>query len=271
MENNLLSGISLTAAFIGGNLALFAPCCITFLFPAYIGTVFKERKKVVLLTLVFGFGLSSILIPVALGFKSIIFIFDKYHTTTYLLGAFIMIVLGFLTLLETKISLPIPRYQMPKKMTISSTFILGVFSGITSSCCAPVLFAAITLSSLTPSLIGSLIVSVAYVAGIVFPLFFMSIIFDKLTQKKLFDVKRLIYKPLKLVGSLIFIISGIVIAILSLMGKINMNPANESYSNNLREFIYSISGKIPSTYTDFIIFILLIFLIFKVKNWIGKI
>ena len=38
--------ISLIAAYIAGMVALFAPCCISYLFPAYLGNIFKERKQV---------------------------------------------------------------------------------------------------------------------------------------------------------------------------------------------------------------------------------
>ena len=48
---------SLIAAFVAGMVALFAPCCITFLLPAYLGNVFKEKEKVLLMTLIFGLGI----------------------------------------------------------------------------------------------------------------------------------------------------------------------------------------------------------------------
>jgi hypothetical protein len=63
MDTNFLFGISLTASFLAGVLALFAPCCITFLFPSYLGTIFKENKRVMYYTLVFALGLGLILVP----------------------------------------------------------------------------------------------------------------------------------------------------------------------------------------------------------------
>jgi len=44
--------LSLFASFIAGMVALFAPCCITFLLPAYFANVFKEKKRVVLMTFI---------------------------------------------------------------------------------------------------------------------------------------------------------------------------------------------------------------------------
>ena len=57
MDINTVMSVSLIAAFLAGVVALFAPCCITFLLPAYLGSVFKEKKRVMLMTLVFGAGI----------------------------------------------------------------------------------------------------------------------------------------------------------------------------------------------------------------------
>lgn len=265
---SLISGISITAAFMGGMVALFAPCCITFLFPAYLGTIFKEKGKIVFLTLIFGLGLASILVPVAFGFRLIVSLFNQYHTTTYLMGASFMVLLGLATLFEAKINLPfLPRYQIPQKMTIASTFLLGVFSGITSSCCAPVLFAAITLSSLSPTFITAFIISLVYVLGIVFPLFFLSLLYEKLSQSRLFTIKSKINKPLKVIAAATFILSGVLIGYLALIGKIVMSQENEAFAQNLRMIIYDISGRLDNSVVDialfFLIFIILIFFIRK--------
>ncbi len=261
MNSNLFFGVSLTASFLGGMVALFAPCCITFLFPSYLGTIFKERKRVVFLTLIFALGLGSILVPVALGMKFIVLLFDRYHTTTYLLGALFMFVLGLMTLFDTKIMLPLPHFTMPKETTVVSTFILGVFSGITSSCCAPVLFAAITLSSLSPTIITALIVSIVYVLGIVFPLFFLSLFYEKLTQQYLYKIKTNIEKPLKIVASLTFMVSGVLIAALALTGRIKMETGM-GYGSNLRIFIYDISSRLPNPILDILVLVGIIILFF---------
>lgn len=266
MDSNLFFGVSLTASFLGGMVALFAPCCITFLFPSYLGTIFKERKRVVLLTLVFALGLGSILVPVALGMRIIVSIFDQFHTTTYLLGALLMVLLGLMTLFDTKLSLPLPHFTMPKETTVASTFFLGVFSGITSSCCAPVLFAAITLSSLSPSLLTALVVSIFYVLGIVFPLFFLSLIYDKLTNQYLYKIKSNIEKPLKILAAAIFIFSGIAISFLALTGRIQME-SGMAYGVTLRMFIYEVSGRLRNPLLDLgMIAAIIIIFIIMIKN-----
>lgn len=260
MTNSLFFGVSLTASFLGGMVALFAPCCITFLFPSYLGTIFKERKRVVFFTLIFAAGLGSILVPVALGMRLIVTFFDQFHTTTYLLGSLLMFLVGLMTLFEVKLMLPFPRYTMPRQTTVLSTYLLGVFSGITSSCCAPVLFAAITLSSLSPTLLTSLIVSIVYVLGIVFPLFFLSLFYEKITNQYLYNIKKKADKPLKILASLTFMISSVIIAILALTGKIQMEQ-NMAYGNTLRNFIFNISSKLQNPLLDILVLIAIIIFI----------
>jgi len=271
MDSNLLFGVSLTAAFIGGMVALFAPCCITFLFPSYLGTIFKERSRVVFLTLIFALGLGSILVLVALGFRFVISFFDTFHTTIYLLGALVMFIVGLMTLFDTKLMLSLPRYTMPEKTTVGSTFLLGIFSGITSACCAPVLFAAITLSTLSPTLLTSLIVSFVYVLGIVFPLFILSLFYEKITNQYLYNFKKKTEKPLKLLAAGTFLISSIVIAILALTGKIQME-SSDAYSNQLRSLIYNLSGYFRNPVFDtLIVGFAIAFIYFAVKQGRNKI
>ncbi len=266
MNSNLFFGVSLTASFIGGMVALFAPCCITFLFPSYLGTIFKERSRVVFLTLIFALGLGMILIPVALGFRFIVSFFDQFHTTVYLLGALVMFLVGLMTLFDKKLMLPLPHYTMPQKTTVGSTFLLGIFSGITSSCCTPVLFAAITLSTLSPTLLTSFIVSFVYVLGIVFPLFLLSLFYGKITNRYLYNVKKRTEKPLKIIAAATFLISSIVIAVMALTGKIQMEKSNK-YSNELRILIYNLSGYFRSPIFDILIIAgTIIFIIFAVKQ-----
>lgn len=258
---NLFFGISLTAAFVGGMVALFAPCCLTFLFPAYLGTIFKAKGRVVFLTLVFAAGIAVILVPVALGFRFIVSFFNEFHTAVYLLGALMLIILGLMTFFETKVMLPFTiAYKMPENVTVASTFLLGIISGITSSCCAPVLLAAITLSSLSPTLLSAVIVAVVYVLGIVAPLFFLSLIYDKVTSKYLSNFKKKIQRPLKFLAAAIFVAVGIIIAILALQGRIQME-GSEGYSQFVRNLIYSLSSFFARPLTDIAVLLIIVALL----------
>jgi cytochrome c biogenesis protein CcdA len=66
----------------------------------------------------------------------------------------------------------------------ASFFALGVFSGIASSCCAPVLAGVMTLSALSGSPGGGTMLGLAFVLGMTFPLFVMALLWDKLRLRE---------------------------------------------------------------------------------------
>ena len=256
MANNFFFGISLTGSFLAGALALFAPCCITFLFPAYLGTIFKERKNIMFYTLIFALGLSSILIPVALGFRVFIFFFDQFHRQIYYFGGLFLIFMGIMTL---KPLFAIPQFfhikpKLDKKVNIFSVFSLGLMSGLSSSCCAPVLFAAVTLTSLAPNTFQAIIVSSAYVLGIVFPLFIMSLFYKKLTEKISGSNRQKIYNIFKYLGAFIFIVSGILIIIFDALNKIQMYQM-DVYTKPMRLLVFNLSKYFQNPVLDLLIFV----------------
>src|SRR3989338_9581632 len=95
------------------------------------------------------------------------------------------------------IKLPMPRLGNvnSQKTDIFSIFTLGVFSGITSACCAQVLIGILTLTFLSPTFFGALSIGAMYVLGMVAPLLLISIFLDgrmpgvKILRKCLFVIK----------------------------------------------------------------------------------
>jgi len=271
MNTQFIFGISLTASFLAGVLALFAPCCITFLFPSYLGTIFKDSKKVILYTLIFALGLAFVLIPVALGFRLIVFFLDAYHKQIYFLGAFLLMFMGLMTL-KPIFHLPQLFHVQPKidkSINVGSVFGLGLMSGLTSSCCAPVLFAAVTLTSLSPTLFQAIIVSMAYVLGIVFPLFLLSLSYEKFSKKISGQNRQKIYTVLKYLGASVFIISGILIAIFNYFNKIEMNQM-EGYSKQVRLLVFEIAKRFQNPLLDISVFLLFVFIFYKLLRYGAK-
>jgi len=264
MQNNFFFGISLTGSFLAGALALFAPCCITFLFPSYLGTIFKERKNVMFYTLIFALGLASILIPVSLGLRIFIFFFDQFHQLIYFLGGLFLIFMGFMTI---KPIFDIPQFfhvkpELDRKIDTFSVFSLGLMSGLSSSCCAPVLFAAVTLTSLAPSTFQAIVVSSAYVLGIVFPLFIMSLFYKRLTNKVSGSNRQKIYNIFKFLGAFVFIASGILIIIFDVLNKIQMYQM-EAYTKPMRMLVFELSKYFQNPVLDLLIFSFIIFIFYK--------
>lgn len=273
MNQEVLFGISLTASFLAGVLALFAPCCITFLFPSYLGTIFKESSsaksseaqgKVMFYTIIFALGLAAILIPIALGFRFFIYFFDSYHKQVYYIGALFMIFMGLMTVRPLFF---LPQFfhfkpEVGKRINAGSVFGLGFMSGLTSSCCAPVLFAAVTLTSLSPTLIQALFVSMAYVLGIVFPLFLLSLIYQRTTKTISGGIRKKIHTIFSRLGAAIFILSGITIAVLNYFDKIQMKQM-DGYSLNARMFIFQIAKYFQNPLADILTFAVIVFIFYN--------
>ena len=193
MGADLLTTGSIIAAFFAGGVALFAPCCIVFLAPSYLAGAVKNRLwRLLPLTFIFAAGLALVLVPLTMGMSLLAGAIARYHAPLYYAGGTLMIVLALLALSGKMWSLPsFMRTPDTTKGDSASFFALGVFSGIASSCCAPVLVGVMTLSALSGSAIGGLTLGLAFVFGMVFPLFVMALLWDRarLGERKLFRAK----------------------------------------------------------------------------------
>lgn len=178
---DLLTTGSVLAAFFAGGVALFAPCCIVFLAPSYLAVAVKNRRwRLLPLTFVFAAGLGLVLVPLTLGMSLLAAAIARYHQILYTAGGILMLALAALSLTGRMWSLPsILRTPDTRRGDTASFFALGVFSGIASACCAPVLVGVMTLSALSGSPIGGLALGIAYVFGMVFPLLVMALLWDR--------------------------------------------------------------------------------------------
>jgi len=266
--------LSLLASFIAGMVALFAPCCITFLLPAYFANVFKEKKRVVLMTFIYSLGIFTIMLPVVLGAKALSQMFFNLHDQTYIIGGVFLMFVGFSTLLGFK--LPMPQFGFTKKADDPiSTYILGIISGITSACCAPVLIGVLALSSLSPTMVQSLLVGFFYVLGMVTPLYLASLFIDKrnvlskpVFRKPIREVEFLGKTHMIMVSNLVSFIMftgiGLLTIFLSLSGKLAMSRSEESVTQTIQNVALTVTDLVRSVYgLDTIFFIVAVVLLYK--------
>ena len=178
---DLLTTGSILAAFFAGGVALFAPCCIVFLAPSYLAVAVKNRRwRLLPLTFVFAAGLALVLVPITLGMSLVASTIANYHAPLYYAGGALMIALAAFSLSGRMVSLPsFLRAPDTARGDSASFFALGVFSGVASSCCAPVLAGVMTLSALSGSPLGGVALGLAYTFGMVFPLFVMALAWDR--------------------------------------------------------------------------------------------
>ncbi|TAM68685.1 MAG: cytochrome c biogenesis protein CcdA [Microbacteriaceae bacterium] len=177
MEQVLLS-TTILASFLGGVVALLAPCCVSVMLPAFFTSSFQRRSQILAMTLVFAAGVATVILPIALGAAAISRVLVQYHLWIFSIVGLAMLALGIATLAGWKMMLPMPSGRGGGK-SIGSVYGLGVFSGIASACCAPVLAGVAALSGAASSFPAAAAVGVAYVFGMVAPLCVLALVWDR--------------------------------------------------------------------------------------------
>jgi cytochrome c biogenesis protein CcdA len=178
--HGLLFGTALLASFLGGIVALLAPCCVSVMLPAYLATGFRKRRGILAATLVFAAGVATVIVPIGLGATAITALVSSHHFAVFSLSGLAMAAGGGAVLAGWQPKLPMPAGRTPGTSTgVGPIYGLGVFSGAASSCCAPVLAGVAVLSGATASFPAALAVSATYVAGMVAPLAVIALLWDR--------------------------------------------------------------------------------------------
>ena len=215
---DILFGGSILAAFIAGMIALFAPCCISVMLPAYFAGAFQNKRQIVAMTLIFAAGIATVILPLVIGASYLINLLNAQHTLVYLIGGIFMFVLGVYVLLGGQIHLPMSGKAASNKTGPLSIYSLGLFSGVASACCAPVLAGVIALSTFASSFSLVVLLGLAYVLGMVLPLLLISLFWSKsnLQKSRLFKPKTFSYKlgPIKRTINGTALASGVLLAVI---------------------------------------------------------
>ncbi len=252
---------SLITAFIAGMAALFAPCCISVLLPSYLGSIFREKYKVVIMTSVFFLGILTVFLPIGLGFSALAQFFKQYHDVVFLLGGGFLLALGIIILTKKTFSLPWSLHPMLKKHNAGSIYVLGIFSGIATTCCAPVLAGVMALAVLPGSIFWGVVYTLMYVLGMVAPLFLIAMFLDKtkITKKMMIfrkyvnlnlGIKTVSLTISELISGLMFLVMGLVIIYYAFMNKLTVHADYQItiniYFAKMQKGILSIIAPVPS-------------------------
>lgn len=256
---DLLISASFIASFFTGVAALFAPCCITVLLPTYFASIFKEKSTLYLMTFIYFLGLLTVFLPLGLGVVFLSRIFSQYHNTIFLLGGIFLIFLGMTLLLGKQFSLPQKIHPSLKKNNFASVFVLGIFSGVATTCCAPVLAGVLTLSALPGSFILGSLYTLAFVLGMVIPLFIIAAFLDKVefTNKFFAYRKTLSFSifNLKIKQTIANLFSGFIFVFLGLiilfLARTNRLTSHSSYQLSINIYLTKIIRSI-GFFTSFI-------------------
>lgn len=258
---DLLVGTSILAAFITGVAALFAPCCITVLLPSYFASIFREKRTVFLMTFIFFLGVLTVYLPLGLGVAALGQFYNRFHNIILSIGSVFLIGLGLLLLTGRNWSLPMIVHPKLRRHTAPSIFLLGILSGIATTCCAPVLAGVLALAALPGSLFWGGVYTVSYVLGMVTPLFVLSASLDAAGFAHKF--RRIFRTPLTYaigkrrvsvavadaISGIVFIAMGILTISLALMNRLSIHAEYQTQINvtltRLLQSIQRIVGPIP--------------------------
>lgn len=176
--DRILVGTTVVASFLAGLVALFAPCCVSVMLPAYLATGVKRRRGLIAMTFVFAAGVGAVILPIAFGATALSRVINGQHTIVYSVMAVVMIAMGAAMAVGLRLPMPMIGVRARTGRGPGSAFVLGAFSGVATACCAPVLAGVVALSGAAASFLTSLAVGVAYVFGMVAPLFVVALIWD---------------------------------------------------------------------------------------------
>src|SRR5258708_5111266 len=168
--HQVLFGTALLVSFLGGVVALLAPCCVSVMLPAYFATGFGRRSGIAAATGVVAAGVATLIVPIGVGASALSAALTAHHLLIFAIGGVAMLAGGIAVLAGWKPMLPMPALRSPSGHGFGAAYGLGVFSGIASACCAPVLAGVVVLTGSAASVGAALAVSVTYVGGMVAPL-----------------------------------------------------------------------------------------------------
>lgn len=152
--HDVLFGSALVVSFLGGLVALLAPCCVTVMLPAFLASSFRRRVGLLAMTGVFAAGVATIILPIGLGARALSAAIAGHHLVVFAAGGSAMVALGLAVLSGWKPSLPTVGMRPNAGHGATSVYLLGPFSGAASACCAPVLAGVVVLAGASGSFVA---------------------------------------------------------------------------------------------------------------------
>jgi cytochrome c-type biogenesis protein len=169
MGGALLTGSAL-AAFLAGMVAFFAPCCAFVMLPTYLASVTgASRWRTAALTAVFTFGVATVVWPLTIGAAGLSQLIAANHETMFLLGGLMMLAVGTATLGGWMWN-HAPSVGSGDPKGFVGVYMMGVFAGAATACCAPVLAGAVAIAGVSGSWWAGAVLGLFYLLGLVSPL-----------------------------------------------------------------------------------------------------
>ncbi len=230
MGQALLSGSAL-AALLAGMVAFFAPCCAFVMLPTYLASVAGARKwRTAGLTAVFVAGVATVVWPLTVGAAGLSQLIAANHETMFLLGGSMMLAIGVATL-RGWMWHHTPSVGGGDPSGVVGIYLMGVFSGAATACCAPVLAGAVAIAGVSGSWWVGALLGAFYLFGLVSPLLVSALGVEPL-RRRLRDPSvtvtlagwRIRTTVTRLVGGVMFLGLGALLIALALTGNARTAP-----------------------------------------------
>ncbi len=212
--------INFLLAFWGGIISFFSPCVLP-LYPSYLSYItgisldqlknnLNERelkKRVILHTLFFIFGISLIFLALGFGATLLGELFFIYSGVIRKIGGILIIIMGLfvMDIIKWKWLLQERRFHFHKvNSSYLSSFIIGIsFAAGWTPCVGPILASILLLVSTQPTY--GLFLIIVYTLGFAFPFFIMAFFISKI--KALTKYTGILMR----IGGIVMIIIGILL------------------------------------------------------------
>lgn len=233
MGEALLSGSAL-AAFLAGMVAFFAPCCAFVMLPTYLASVTGARRwRTVGLTAIFILGVATVVWPLTIGAAGLAQLITANHETMFLLGGALMLLIGAATL-RGWMWHHAPSLGGGDPTGLVGIYLMGVFAGATTACCAPVLAGAVAIAGVSGSWWAGALLGLFYLFGLVSPLLLSALGIGRL-RRRLRDPDVTLRLPgrqirttvARLAGGVGFLVLGAAMIALALTGSASSAPGAE--------------------------------------------
>lgn len=253
MGEVLLSGSAL-AAFLAGTVAFFAPCCAFVMLPTYLASVAgASRWRTAGLTAIFVLGVATVVWPLTVGAAGLSQLIAANHETMFLLGGLMMLAVGAATL-SGWMWHHAPSGGGGDPSGLVGIYLMGVFAGAATACCAPVLAGAVAIAGVSGSWWAGAVLGLFYLFGLVTPLLLSAFGIGRL-RGRLRDPgltlrvagRRVRTTVMRLVGGGMFLVLGVLLILLALTGNARTAPdAQKTFGRWLTARANDISTAVPS-------------------------
>ena len=125
MGSGLVFGGTLVASVLAGSIALFAPCCISVMLPAYLAGAFQNRGRRVAMTFLYGVGVATVILPIALGAIVLRQVIFGDHAIVFTAMGMLLLALGLWVLAGGQLHLPAPGGRHPGRGGPLGVYLLG--------------------------------------------------------------------------------------------------------------------------------------------------